>query len=663
MQKIINPTAIETMPLLASAVRALSVAMVERAQSGHPGLPLGAADVASVLFARHLFYSPENPDDIFRDRFILSAGHGSAMLYSILHLLGYQGFPLSVLQKFRSLNSITAGHPEYHITAGIETTTGPLGQGLANGVGMALGLKKIFNTAPAPKVYVLLGDGCLMEGISEEAISFAGHLELDNLILLFDDNHVSIDGNTNLATRTDQVARLSANGFHTISVDGHDVVAIDKSLAEAKTINKPKLIACRTTIGKGAPSKQGTAAVHGAALGKDEAMIVLKNLNIPDAEKFLDDFILPPAWVDAWHQLAKNKTALYAEKKHALIKQYPTIKKPDNHINHFSQPLKVDIKNYKLTTIKEKKSIATRVASQQVISIFCKFLPQLIGGSADLTGSNGTKINEQTIINKDNFGGQYIHYGVREHGMAAMMNGLALIGFIPYGGTFLVFSDYMRGGLRLSAVMKQKVIYVLTHDSIGVGEDGPTHQPIEHLAALRAIPHLLVLRPCDAIETIESWQIALTHQQPSVLALSRQNLPVLRYDKDVDDNKTAMGGYIIYGAEKQRSLTFLASGSEVCLAIEAAQDLEKNGKRVAVVSIPCFELFRQQTATWRSHILGDAPIIAIEAAAKQPWHEWLRHGDEFIGLDDFGASAPYKDIYHQRGLYKENILKIAGKLL
>lgn len=669
---------IEKIPLLAGAARALSVAMVERAQSGHLGLPLGAADVATVLFTRHLHCSPLHADNISRDRFVLSAGHGSALLYSLLHLLQYKSFDLPVLQKFRSLHAAAAGHPEYHMVdgkplAGIETTTGPLGQGLANAVGMAVGLKKIFAATPAatPRVYVMLGDGCLMEGISEEALSLAGHLQLENLILLFDDNHISIDGDINLTTRTDHEARCRAHGFHTLSVDGHDPVAIDKAIAEARGSDRPSFIACRTIIGKGAPTSAGTAAAHGMALGKGEAVGLLAKLGIPDPEKFLKDFILPSAWLDVWNDVAKQKINNYQDKAKNLaagvVPQHDIDVMKDSPNN---KELLTEIQNYKTNIVKENKPLATRVASQQALEIFSKHVPGLVGGSADLGGSNGTKIKGQQIINKDNPAGSYLHYGVREHGMAAVMNGLALVGFIPYGGTFLVFSDYCRAALRLSALMKQKVIYVFTHDSIGVGEDGPTHQPVEHLAALRAIPHLLVLRPCDAIETVEAWQIALSRQQPTVLALSRQNLPLLRQAANpAAQNKTAAGGYVIYGQETGRDITLLASGSEVSLAVAAAQDLEKMGKQVAVVSLPCFELFRQLPLAERQRILGDAPRVGIEAAVRQPWHEWLRaatmgnKGDEFIGLDDFGASAPYQDIYNERGICKENILKVALKLL
>ncbi|MDI9313506.1 MAG: transketolase [Hydrotalea sp.] len=657
--------------LLSSALRALSVAMVERAQSGHPGLPLGSADIAAVLFAKHLRCSPRDANHMARDRFVLSAGHGSALLYSLLHLLGYDDFSLAALQRFRALHSVAAGHPEHGHGAGIETTTGPLGQGLANAVGMAIGLQKIFAATPnltpqlMPKVYVLLGDGCLMEGISEEAISLAGNLQLNNLILLFDDNHISIDGDTAMATRTDQEARFRANGFHTLSVDGHDAAAIDKALTEARGMDRPCFIACRTIIGKGAPTKQGTASAHGSALGKEEAKAVLQGLGIGDSDKFLQDFILPDEWRKCWADVAAQKTADFMQ--HA--KQFSGLDSPKNDMTGFSGELAQDIKNYKENTLQENKPLATRVASQQAIGVFTKRLPQLVGGSADLTGSNGTKTPDHKIINRNDFTGNYIHYGVREHAMAAAMNGLALTGFVPYGGTFLVFSDYLRGALRLSAIMKQKVIYVLTHDSIGVGEDGPTHQPVEHLAALRAMPHLLVLRPCDTIETIEAWEIALTRPQPSILALSRQNLPLLRTATNSGDNHTARGGYIIYGDENkdQRTITLLATGSEVSLAVAAAKMLEKDGKKSVVVSMPSFELFRAQDSATRDKILGSAPRIAIEAGVKQPWFEWLRtgdgFGDEFIGLDDFGASAPYQEVYNERGITVENVLKVANKLL
>ena len=659
---------------LAAAVRALSVAMVERAQSGHPGLPLGAADVATVLFARHLVFHPAQPLAPLRDRFILSAGHGSAMLYSLLYLLGYHDFPIDVLQRFRQLHSPAAGHPEYGHGGGIETTTGPLGQGLGNAVGMALGLKKLFHgvgRGQVPRVFVLVGDGCLMEGIAQEVITLAGHLRLDNLVVLFDDNHISIDGGTNLADSTDQQARFRAAGFHTLSVDGHDAVAIDRALTETRGMDRPSFVACRTVIGRGAPTKQGSSAVHGSPLGKTEAMAVLHELGISDGDKFLADMALPANWLADWRQVAANRAAIYGQREQQLRPAPILLSAP---LAWEKLPaLTTAIDQYKQQLLRDKKSMASRVASQQAIGILVPHLPQLVGGSADLTGSNGTKVAAQKVISKDDYSGHYIHYGVREHGMAAIMNGLALTGsFIPYGGTFLVFSDYLRGALRLSALMRQKVIYIMTHDSIGLGEDGPTHQPIEHLASLRAMPHLLTLRPADSVETIEAWEVALNHAGPSLLALSRQNLPLLR--QRINSNLTSLGGYIIDSEDGNgdeniddnidgRQLTLMATGSEVPLAVAAATALRQAGVRVAVVSLPCFELFRQQADDYRHKILGTAPRLAIEAGVQQPWHEWLRAGDKFIGLDDFGASGPYLDIYRERGLSEENILRVARGLL
>ena len=633
-----------------NALRFLSMDAVEAAKSGHPGMPMGMADVATVLFQEFLTFNPKDPHWPNRDRFILSAGHGSMLLYSLLHLCGYPDMTLDQLKNFRQWGSITPGHPEYGHTPGVETTTGPLGQGLATAVGLALGQEmmaaRVGHEVINHKTYVICGDGDLMEGISQEAISFAGHLKLKNLIVLFDDNGITIDGKTSLSTSDDHLIRLSASGWLTKAIDGHDEQAIRDALTWAQTNNAPTLIACKTIIAFGAPTKAGTSASHGSPLGADEIQKTREKFNWPYAPFEVPEDVRA-IWTkaalrhiptyDAWQ--LKSKT-ISTEAKCLLTAEKET----------------VDATSLKQIFLAEKPNQATRVLSQRVLDALSPVTPHLVGGSADLTGSNNTKAKGQMPIDSSDFSGSYIYFGIREHAMAAALNGLSLYGFTPYGGTFLVFSDYLRPSLRLSALMKQPVIYVLTHDSIGLGEDGPTHQPVEHLAALRAIPNLNVFRPADSIETAECWELALnTRETPSVLTLTRQNLPTLR--SSIDENLSARGAYVISDADGKRQATLIATGSEVSLAVEAQNALKNIGIDVAVVSMPCFELFAQQSNEYRNAVLGEAPRIGIEAAIEMGWSKYLRETDTFIGMTGFGASAPASVLFEKFGITQQAIIE------
>jgi transketolase len=651
---------------MANAIRALSMDAVESAKSGHPGMPMGMADVATVLFTKHLSYDASDPAWPNRDRFILSAGHGSMLLYSLLYLTGYPGMDIGQIKKFRQLGAKTAGHPEYGHAAGIETTTGPLGQGIANAVGFALA-ERLWNARLGDDVidhhtYCIVGDGCLMEGISQEAITLAGHLGLGRLIVLFDDNGISIDGPTSLTTSEDQLGRFKAAGWNTAAIDGHDAMAIDRAIAAAKNDHaKPWLIACKTIIGYGAPTKQGKSSTHGSPLGPDEIKGAREKLGWNAAP-----FDVPANVLNAWRSAgAKGRTA------HTTWgERFAKVDAKTRGL--FANPMNVDGQAALAAAIAETKAQfaadtskrATRIWSELTIEKLTAAIPALIGGSADLTGSNNTKAKAQKVVAKAQFGGSYIHYGIREHGMAAAMNGMALYGgLIPYGGTFLVFTDYCRPSIRLAALMKQRVIYVMTHDSIGLGEDGPTHQPVEHLAALRCIPNLAVFRPADAQETAECWELAVKSKNtPSVLALTRQAVPNLR-PKVSADNLSAKGAYVIVDPGKKRDVTLIATGSEVGLAAEAAAALAKDGIHAAVVSMPSFELFRAQPEAYRMEVLGLAPRIAIEAAISQGWHEWLRFKDQFIGLSDFGASAPAPELYAHFGLTVSKIADAAKALI
>ena len=641
---------------MANAIRFLSMDAVQSAKSGHPGMPMGMADVATVLFKKFIKVYCEEPDWPNRDRFVLSAGHGSMLIYSINYLLGYKDMTLDQLKNFRQLGSITAGHPEYGHALGIETTTGPLGQGLANAVGMALS-ERILNERFGDELinhlsYVIVGDGCLMEGISHEAIDLAGHLKLKNLIVLWDDNEISIDGKTSLATSTDQLSRFQSSGWHVQSIDGHDFSSIESAILEAKSSSKPSLIGCKTIIGYGSPNMSGTSKVHGAPLGEDEIKNIRNRLKWDN-----DPFLIPSNILKDWRNISKINKVDYDD-------WYNRLSNSANR-NEFLKAIKGEIPNnvfenllnQKIEFKKSRPVKATRQSSQMTLEVINKSTNLTIGGSADLTGSNLTLTDGVAIISPDQYKGSYVHYGVREHAMGAIMNGIALHGgLIPYGGTFLVFSDYMRGSLRLSALMGLKVIYVLSHDSIGLGEDGPTHQPVEHLAMLRATPNLLVFRPADCIEVNECWELALKTSGPSVLALSRQGLPTVREEKD-NQNFSSHGAYLIFGHMVNRDITFIASGSEVHIAVEVAKTLlDKFKISASVISMPCWELFDKQSEEYKNEILGSSPRIAIEASSSFGWHKWLNDKDKFIGMKGFGSSAPGKDLFDYFDINYETLL-------
>jgi len=644
---------------MANAIRALSMDAVQAANSGHPGAPMGMADIATVLFTKFLKFDPADPKWADRDRFILSNGHASMLLYSLLHLTGYDDVDMDQLRNFRQLGSRTAGHPEYGHAAGIETTTGPLGQGIANGVGMALA-ERLMNARYGDDIvdhrtYVFAGDGCLMEGISHEAISLAGHLKLSKLIVLFDDNEICIDGATDMTVTDDQQKRFQAAGWHTQAIDGHDPDAIAAAIEAAQASAQPSMIACKTIIGFGSPNKQGTAATHGAPLGDDEIAAARKELGWPH-----DPFTIPNAIADAWRNAGARGKAdreiwttrlggLDTAPKQAFERQMNG-DLPSDWQDAF-QALKKSIAD-------EPKKIATRQASQLTLDALVAAIPEMIGGSADLTGSNLTKAKGTEAISADNFAGQYVYYGVREHGMAAAMNGMALHGgVIPFGGTFLIFTDYCRPAIRLSALMGQRVIYVMTHDSIGLGEDGPTHQPVEHLAALRAIPNVKLFRPADTMETAECWALALESTDgPSVIALTRQGLEQVRTDY-TDENISGRGAYILRDADGDRQATLIASGSEIEIALAAQETLQKDGIPTAVVSAPCLELFEAQDEAYRHSVLGpDRVRVAIEAAAGFGWERYIGTGGAFIGMNSFGASAPAGELYKHFGITADAVV-------
>jgi transketolase len=661
-----NEAAQATHAEMANAIRALAMDAVEKAKSGHPGMPMGMADVAAVLFTRFLKYDASAPGWPDRDRFVLSAGHGSMLLYALLHLMGVEAMTLDELKRFRRLGSKTAGHPEYGFAPGIETTTGPLGQGLGNAVGMAIAERLMaarFGAAIADHhTYVIAGDGCLMEGISHEAIDLAGHLRLGKLIVLFDDNSISIDGPTGLSTSMDQIRRFEAAGWAAVRIDGHNPAEIEAAIAAARESDKPTLIACRTLIGFGAPNVQGTAATHGSPLGAAEIEAARAHLGWGSPPFEIPVHVLG-AWRRAGHRGAAARLAWEAALEGLPRDQRATFDRV--MAGTLPETLPGAIAALKTKWLTEKPKLATRQSSQQSLEAITAVMPELIGGSADLTGSNGTKVKAQKVVASTDFSGTYIHYGVREHGMAAAMNGIALHGgFVPYGGTFLVFSDYCRPSIRLSALMHQRVIYVMTHDSIGLGEDGPTHQPVEHLAALRAIPNCLVFRPADAVETLEAWQCALdAKDRPSILCLTRQGLPALRHDGDPAANLVARGAYAVLEPQGGRDVTLLATGSEVAIAFEAAGKLGQEGVRAAVVSMPCWELFRQQPEAYRASVLGTAPRVAVEAAVAQGWHEWLGERGAFIGMSSFGASGPYEELYRHFGITADAVADAARSLI
>jgi transketolase len=652
---------------MANAIRALAMDAVEQAKSGHPGLPMGAADIATVLFGRFLKFDPADPAWPDRDRFVLSAGHGSMLIYALLHLLGYEKMTIEEIKRFRQLGSRTPGHPEFGHTPGIETTTGPLGQGLANAVGMAIAerhMAAIFGGELVDHTtFVLASDGDLMEGISQEAIALAGHLRLAKLVVLFDDNGISIDGPLALADSVDQVKRFEAAGWAAGRVDGHDPDAIAAAIASAKACDRPSLIACRTIIGYGAPTKAGTEKSHGSPLGAEEIKGARARLGWD-----LPAFEIPPDVRAAWRQAGERGNGARQAWLKRLAAAAPHQRAEFERRNRGELPkeqVAVAVRSLKEKLAAAPKDIASRVASENALEALMAAAPEMLGGSADLTGSNNTKPKGVTVLSAADYGGRFVHYGVREHGMAAAMNGMALHGgIIPFSGTFLVFSDYCRPAIRLAALMGRRVIHVMTHDSIGLGEDGPTHQPVEHLAALRAIPNLLVFRPCDAVETIECWQLALqAHDRPSVLALTRQNLPQLRTQAD-DRNRCAAGAYEIVAAPGAADVSLFATGSEVTIAVEAQKLLAGRGVQARVVSVPCFELLRARPAAERQTIIGTAPVrVAVEAAIRQGWDEIIGSDGAFVGMTTFGASAPIKDLYNHFGITAERVAQAAlGKL-
>ena len=650
---------------LANAIRFLSIDAVQKANSGHPGMPMGMADVASVLFKYHLRFNPKNPSWENRDRFILSAGHGSMLLYSLLYLTGYKSVQLGDIKNFRQINSICAGHPEFKMDSGIETTTGPLGQGLGNAVGIAVGeeiLKKRFGKKIIDhKTYVIASDGDLMEGISHEAMSLAGHLKLKNLIVFFDNNKISIDGSTSLSVSDNYKKRFEAYGWGFIEINGHNEKQINSAIKKAKNSSKPFLISCKTLIGFGSPNKSGKASSHGAPLGESEVELVRKKLKWN-----YKPFEIPEHIFSAWREIGNNGIKLEKEWLTNFEKLNKKVK--DNFISfrkkEYKEELKSLINKTKEKYFHEKPEIATRQCSMLAIEEISNIIPQLIGGSADLSGSNNTKTKNSIVINNKNFSGNYIHYGVREHGMAAIMNGLALYnGLVPYGGTFLIFSDYCKPSIRLSAIMGLKVIYIFSHDSIGLGEDGPTHQPIEQLAGLRSIPNLKVFRPADINETLESWEVALNSDGPSALVLSRQKLKYIT-NKLNEDNNCSLGGYEINVTSHDNKITIIASGSEVSLALEVQDQLKDVGLQSKVISIPCQELFDKQSRDYKKKILDpDNLIVSIEAGSVNSWKKYLSEKDLSFGIDRFGKSGPYKDLFDDFNLTSQKIVSQIQKTL
>jgi transketolase len=648
---------------MANAIRALAMDAVEQAKSGHPGLPMGAADMATVLFTKFLKFDPASPDWADRDRFVLSAGHGSMLIYALLYLTGYASVTIDEIKHFRQLGSKTPGHPENFITTGIETTTGPLGQGIANAVGMAIAerhMAAVFgNEVVDHKTYVLCSDGDLMEGISQEAIALAGHMKLSKLIVLFDDNGISIDGALSLSDSTDQVKRFEASGWTASRVDGHDHAALEAALTKAQSSDKPTLIACKTTIGFGAPTKAGKSSSHGSPLGADEIKGARERLGWASAP-----FEVPADILSQWRKAGEHSKPTHSawDKKLAALDAGKRVE--------FERRMKGELPAKALAdavrAVKESlkatpKEIATRTACEFALESLIPALPEMIGGSADLTGSNNTRTKSMKAMSASDFSGRFIHYGIREHGMAAAMNGMTLHGgIIPYSGTFLVFSDYCRPSIRLAALMGERVIHIMTHDSIGLGEDGPTHQPVEHLAALRAIPNLLVFRPCDAVETLECWEIALrSKDRPSVLALTRQNLPQLS-PISLDSNRCAAGAYEISAAEGKAEVSIFATGSEVAIAVEGKKLLAAKGVAARVVSIPSFELLLEGPEAARRAIIGDAKVkVGVEAAVRMGWDAIIGADGVFVGMNSFGASAPFKELYKSFGITAEKVAEAA----
>ena len=650
---------------MANALRALAMDAVEQAKSGHPGMPMGMADIAAVLFTEFLRFDPLAPDWPNRDRFVLSNGHGSMLLYALLHLTGYPDMTLDELKRFRQLGSRTAGHPERGLATGIETTTGPLGQGIANSVGMAVAERHLAAEFGDDLVdhhtYVFCGDGCLEEGVSHEALSLAGHLKLNKLIVLYDDNSITIDGPTSLSFSDDVLMRFRAYGWAAERIDGvnHDEIAA--AIKRAQASDRPNLIACRTVIAYGAPTKAGTAAAHGSPLGAEEIKGAKERLGWE-----YGPFVVPDDIRAEWRAASARGAAARAAWEQRLAAAAPD--KRAEFLRRQKGELPADFPavitevcdNFRAKNAK----LATRQASGEVLDALVAAVPELLGGSADLTPSNNTRAKGLTDVKPGDFAGRYMRYGVREHGMATAMNGVSVHGgLIPYGGTFMCFTDYCRPAIRLAALMETRVVFVMTHDSIGLGEDGPTHQPVEHLAALRAIPHLLVFRPADAVETAESWALALQHlRAPSILALTRQGLPLLRTEAG-SENRSARGAYVLAGADGTRDVTLLATGSEVSLAMLAREKLAEDGVRAAVVSMPCWELFEKEPEDYRRHVLGTAPRVGVEAAVPFGWERWLGERSAFVGMHGFGASAPIEALYPHFGITPEKIVEAARVLL
>ena len=642
---------------LANAIRSLSMDAVEKANSGHPGLPMGCADIATVLFTKVMKFDPADSKWADRDRFVLSAGHGSMLLYSSLYLLGYQDMTIEEVKNFRQLGSKTAGHPEYGFAEGIETTTGPLGQGIGNAVGMAIAEAKLAAEFGADLVdhhtWCLAGDGCLMEGISQEAIALAGHLKLNKLTLIWDNNNITIDGAVSNADSTDQVARFKASGWNTIEIDGHDQAAIEKALLDAKKSDKPTMIAAKTTIGFGAPKKAGTNKVHGSPLGAEELAGAKEALGIT-----YPAFEVPAETLEAWRAAGRRSQNVRGEWQSRLDASANKAEFERRMSGALPADLAKAMNDYKQQLSADKPKVASRKASQMALEIINAIVPETQGGSADLTGSNLTNTKETLPFQADNYSGRYMMYGIREHAMAAAMNGIALHGgLIPYGGTFMCFTDYARPSIRLSALMHQRVIYVMTHDSIGLGEDGPTHQPVEHMSAMRAIPNLLVFRPADAVETAECWQLALeADSTPSILALSRQNLPTVRTEHTAE-NLSAKGAYTLVGPADADAVIF-ATGSEVAIAVEAQKELTEKGVSARVVSVPSMELFAKQSDAYKAEVLGSAKArVAVEAGIEMSWNKLLGDKGKFVGMHSYGASGPIDDLYAHFGITSKAVVE------
>ena len=650
----------EKVSQLANCIRFLAIDAVQKANSGHPGMPMGMADIATVLYEKHMKYDPIDPKWIDRDRFILSNGHGSMLLYACLYLTGYKDVQLDDIKNFRQLNSPTAGHPEFGEINGVETTRGPLSQGLSNGVGFAMAEKKLSSDLGQDLInhytYVFAGDGCLMEGLSHEACSLAGHLKLNKLIVFFDDNSISIDGPLSLSSSDDVALRFKSYNWNVLHIDGHNHKEIDDAIVQAKKSDKPTLISCKTKIGYGSPNKESTSSSHGSPLGKEEIELTRKNLNWNHEE-----FLIPNELLSQWRSFA-NRNNEIKQKWENINKEFLKTNEFKNYFNtKLNANLKEEIINFKTTYSNDKTKYATRKASEKSLELLSNHIQNFIGGSADLTGSNNTKANGMNTFDANNYQGSYVYYGIREHAMAGIMNGLALHGGIrAYGGTFLVFSDYCRPSIRLAALMNLPIIYVMTHDSIGLGEDGPTHQPVEHLAALRSIPNLKVIRPCDIIETIESWEIALESKNPSVLALTRQSLSTIKR-ASYKENLVKKGAYFIKKFSEYNA-TIFASGSEVEIAMEASAKLEEININLRVISFPSMELFENQDDIYKKEILGDKPRFAVEAGVINGWEKYI-HEDNFIGMNSFGKSGQYKEIYNYFGITSGEIYeKIKFKL-